>query len=222
MKVLGIETSTKWGSVALSRDGITVALTKWYSNTEGHLPYLTVAIARTLSMGKEGFEGLDLIGVSIGPGSYTGLRVGLATAKALSLAYNIPIKGVLSLKVEVGGVYYPDKAINVLRDAKRGLLYFATYKWVDEKLERVKVERVISPDEALLECEEGIVFGDGVERYREHFRKREDLIYVPYRMFTPSADKVCWLAEEEFRESGPDPLDELEPLYIRPAPPDEG
>lgn len=221
MRVLGIETSTKWGSVALSKDGATISLTKWYSNSEGHLPFIVVAIAKVLSIVKERIEDLDLIGVSIGPGSYTGLRIGLASAKALSLTYNIPLKGVSSLKVEAGSIYYPEKSINVIRDAKRGLVYFATYRWIGEELESVKTERAISPDRAVLECEEGFLIGDGVEQYKDHFEKKIHLIRVPYLLFTPSADKVCKFAEIEFKKSGPDSLEALEPSYIRPAPPEE-
>ena len=89
--ILCIETATKNCSVALAKDGITIALSEFAGEGYGHAEKLHVFINEVLKAGGITFNDLHAVAVSMGPGSYTGLRIGVSTAKGLCYALDIPL-----------------------------------------------------------------------------------------------------------------------------------
>ncbi|RKY01883.1 tRNA (adenosine(37)-N6)-threonylcarbamoyltransferase complex dimerization subunit type 1 TsaB, partial [Candidatus Poribacteria bacterium] len=126
MRVLGIDTSTTTGSIGLI-DGDKVVAEHVLDVMETHSSRLMPAIDQMLKKAGLSIWDVDLIAVSKGPGSFTGLRVGVATAKGLAYALRKPIVGVPSLDVLAFGVKFFDGLICPLLDARRGEVYGAIY-----------------------------------------------------------------------------------------------
>lgn len=132
MRVLGIETSTYAGSVSLVEDFKVINQIE-NDGTEYHSEWLLPAIEKIVNdagYGKENIgECIDAVAVSIGPGFFTALRVGIAVAKGISLSLGVPIVGVSSMDVVAQGVCtYTDRVCAVM-DAKRGEIFAAFYKF---------------------------------------------------------------------------------------------
>ncbi|MBK6550630.1 MAG: tRNA (adenosine(37)-N6)-threonylcarbamoyltransferase complex dimerization subunit type 1 TsaB [Flavobacteriales bacterium] len=99
--ILALETATKLCSVALSRDGVVVAVRELESDALVHAEKLNVFVAEVMAKAGTTFSELDAVAVGIGPGSYTGLRIGLSAAKGLCFALDIPIIGISTLRTLV-------------------------------------------------------------------------------------------------------------------------
>ena len=120
-------------------------------------------------------ETLDVIAVTSGPGSFTGLRIGVTTAKALALALDVPIIGIPTLDVIANNMTHTTKLICPIMDARRNQVYTSLYGWQGEKLERLTEYRACDLDnylEELKEKEKEIVFlGDGIDVYKEKIKE---------------------------------------------------
>ncbi len=128
--ILAIDTATRWLGLALHDGAAVVAETGWRC-LNNHTIELAPAIGATLRRGGVAAADLDGIAVAIGPGSYTGLRVGLAEAKGLSLANGTPLLGVPTLDIVAASFGpLPDK-LAVIAEAGRSRIVAALYKWVN-------------------------------------------------------------------------------------------
>ena len=211
MIVLGIETSTEVGSVALIKDKVVLGEIT-LNQPRNHSAQLIPAIGALLSLLGVDLEDLEGISVGLGPGSFTGLRVGLSTAKGLALALGKPLVGIPSPDA-LARNFPVEGLLCILMDAKRGLLYMGLYR----DGERIGPLRAVSPLGALeaLRGKKVTLVGDGVRLYPEVF---EDVpgfrIYPP--PVHPSAAAVALLGEERLRHGQPDDLSGLTPLYLRP------
>ncbi len=213
MKVLGIETSTPQGSIAISEDGNLLSEIIWNS-LKGHLSILPKAIEFLFETQNLGMNDIDLVAVSIGPGSFTGLRVGLATAKGICISFQKPIKGVSSLKVLASEIYNSERIYPVI-DAKRGLIYAGCYRWENDELVEIMKDELFAPEEFIKRVSEGILIGDGAKRYKDLFSKYKIKIFEYFDY--PYAHNLCRLAQKEFTLKGGDDLQTLEPHYIKPS-----
>jgi|Deesub1362A_J573_1020465.scaffolds.fasta_scaffold02391_6 tRNA threonylcarbamoyladenosine biosynthesis protein TsaB len=161
-------------------------------------------------------EKVDCIGISLGPGSFTSLRVGLATAKGLALGLGKPIVGVSTLDAigKVGVRNFKSKVV-VIIDAKGGMVFYGIYK-MGKKVEGVKVIKV----EELLEklptnC---VVVGEGVEAYRSVIERKLNgkVEFLSPNISSPYGIWVAELAREKYKNGEVDNIDSLQPIYIRP------
>ncbi|MDO8494265.1 MAG: tRNA (adenosine(37)-N6)-threonylcarbamoyltransferase complex dimerization subunit type 1 TsaB, partial [Deltaproteobacteria bacterium] len=126
MKILAFDTTTRQGSVALAEDDLLIA--EEVENFEiTHTERLLPSIDRMLRKAGWQFSDVEGLAVSIGPGSFTGLRIGLAAAKAFALANQIPLVGVSSLLALACNALPTEKPIVPILDAKRGEVYAAVY-----------------------------------------------------------------------------------------------
>ncbi len=174
-----------------------------------------------LARGGASFDALDLIAVGLGPGSFTGLRIGLATAKAIALAHDLPLVGLSSLAAmawqERGR--FPGLLCPVL-DAKRGEIYGALYRVARGKLERVEAEFVAPPDQVAARAarREGptAVFGNLEPDQAGDLERAAagGCTVHPERIF-PRAGAVAQLGRLRQQSHGPDDLASLRPLYVR-------
>jgi tRNA threonylcarbamoyladenosine biosynthesis protein TsaB len=214
MRVLAMDTSTFVGTVAVLRDGALLA--EWSASVRAtHGETLLPHVARALEQAGVPARELELIAVGIGPGSFTGTRIGMATAKGLALAEGKPLRGVSSLRVIAAGMPGELRAVTV--DAQKGELYCALYAFGPAGLaERIAPFHAPPAEAAARLGAFGPVWlaGDGVDRYPEL-----ELQYTraPKYCDVPRAAVLAHEAALEFERHGPSDLASLEPLYVRPS-----
>lgn len=127
MRVLGIETSTRRGSVAVSSDGVVLSA-HFHEEPNAHAERLLGLIERALADAGITRDALDRVAVGVGPGSFTGLRVGIALAQGIALGLGRPLVGVGSLHAMARAVAATDRRVRVpVLDARRGELFVAAY-----------------------------------------------------------------------------------------------
>lgn len=220
MRVLGIETATPVCSVALV-DGM--RLLGEYSVNAGrtHSQRLMPMISALLSEAGLTREDLDGVVVSRGPGSYTGLRIGLTTGKALAFALQRPIAGVPTLEALAHNLSGTGALVCPVLDAKRGEVYTALYQTAGETPETVETPRGVGLRvwlEQLSGRKGQFVFGgDGAEIHRETILEvlgsRARL--APPHSRLPRAASVADLGRRRLEAGGGDDAFGLNPLYLR-------
>ncbi|MEP6863996.1 MAG: tRNA (adenosine(37)-N6)-threonylcarbamoyltransferase complex dimerization subunit type 1 TsaB [Deltaproteobacteria bacterium] len=204
MIVLGIDTSTRFASVAIVQDGAVLAEST--GDGRGHGSDLLVLIDAVCVGAAIGAHDLDAVAVGAGPGSFTGLRIGMATAKGIAFAAKCPLWAVSSLAALAHAELLKRELALVVAvlDARKGEVYTGTYRRDDDRTVLLDVERVISP-EALAPAVGSRLVGDFVESFEGH-----DVVYP----VTPSGKAVALLALEGART---DVLVGGAPTYIRPS-----
>lgn len=223
MKILAIDTSTNLGSVALVRDGRIAAEVSGMVRAR-HGETLLPHVERVLVVASEEIAAVDLIAVGIGPGSFTGLRVGVATAKGLAMASGRPICGVVSLRAIAAAQGQGVNAAVV--DAHKGEVYAALYHHEGLLGTRVVMEPVHGvPAEVAARLKSvtggrplGIA-GSGYRKYASVFDGAlgDSLAAASLIMDHPRAAYIAMEGEQALRERGEDEAATLEPLYVRPS-----
>lgn len=177
-------------------------------------------IEQILSMTKVKKNELDAIAVSIGPGSFTGLRIGLATAKTIAYALDIPIIGVSTLAALA--YHYPvgDVYIAPLLDAQKGNVYISLYTWEDGQLHEAYEPTVKSFDDVLAagqRLDKPVVFlGEkAVAKADEIKAAGGNIIMAMPHVVMPRAANVAMLGLDLLAKGKQDDVMSLEPLYIR-------
>ncbi len=212
MRVLAVDTSTELGSVACLVDGELRAEVSARVRAR-HGETLFILLEQALAHAGLGRSDFDLIGCGIGPGSFTGTRVGVAAAKGLSLATGVPIVGVASLRALARAA--SEEWVAPIVDAYKGEVYAAVYQRADEGL----VERLAPIHGPPLEVATALSrfpdlcrLGSGTRRYSSELPPSRPPIFD-----VPRASIVALEAIERFEREGPDERAELEPLYVRPS-----
>jgi tRNA threonylcarbamoyladenosine biosynthesis protein TsaB len=218
MRILAIETSTRAGGVALIEDGrvvgqrmLNIALTH-----SERLMALVEGLLRDSHWTPSDLEGLAL---SIGPGSFTGLRIGAATVKGLGLALGLPVAPVPTLDALAANLPFANAPVCPLLDARKGEVYLACYRWNGEAMVRESEYQALPPDLAVAGMSAPvIVLGDGVAACRPYFGALGDGLHVaPAAQSTPSAAVVGQIGHEMLAGAGGVSADEIVPLYLRPS-----
>jgi tRNA threonylcarbamoyladenosine biosynthesis protein TsaB len=215
--ILGIETATPQVSVAIGGHEGVLALLE-ISRGRRHAETLVPAIDFLCAQADFGLEDVAVIAVDVGPGLFTGMRVGLATAKALALALRVPMIGISSLDLLAFPHRRADRTVVPVVDARKGEVFYAMYRPVPGGVQQVLAPRVASVDELvadlLARSHEALLVGDGAMRYRDEIRVdvRCELADQAY----PSAGPLVQLAHARaLREEWSQPS-EIQPLYLRP------
>lgn len=199
--ILNIETSTSVCSVALTMDGNVIDRREDYQG-RNHASLLSGYIEDMLGAAKKHELRLDAIAVSMGPGSYTGLRIGLSEAKGLAYALNIPLIGVDTLQTMTVAVMFSDFFDeNVLFapmiDARRMEVYTAVHNFA---LENVMAPQplILDEDSYREQLDRGpvIFFGDGSEKARPLLEKHPNANFITE--IHPLAANMMALAERSF------------------------
>lgn len=201
--ILNIETSTKPCSVALTAEGEILAHYEEFAE-HNHATVLSGFIKGCLDHLREKEMKLDAVAVSIGPGSYTGLRIGLSEAKGLAYALNVPLIGVDTLKLLTVSAFFhndihnPNALFAPMIDARRMEVYTAVHNFALEELMEPQPLILTSVSyEAFLEKGEVYFMGDGSD-------KAKDVITHPSARFLPNVRPVAVdmlaLADAKFRK----------------------
>ena len=220
MRILAIETATSVGSVALL-DGHEVVREIIEQVPQRHLEWLAPAIARALESSGWGPDDVAGVAVSLGPGLFTGLRIGVATAAAWAYARRVPIVGVSTLEVIAAGTVAAgaEGLICPVLDARRGEVAFALFEGMP-RVVRV-VGETIGPVSALVDrMPEGaaITFsGDGIPRIHDAIRTRPRTVIAPEATWSPRAAFVGAIALGRLAHGDHDDPSLLRPVYARGA-----
>jgi len=218
MRLLALETATLAGGAALLDDGhligesrLNIALT--------HSERLMAVVDRLLQDCAWEASSLRALAVSIGPGSFTGLRVGVATAKGLALALDLPIAPVPTLDALAATLPFADAPVCPLLDARKGEVYCSLYRWNGTAMAREWDYLALSPAAAAARLDAPvIVLGDGVAACRPFLaRLGGGLREAPPVQSLPSAALVGALGHAILRAGGGIPAEQLVPLYLRPS-----
>ncbi|MDM8539596.1 tRNA (adenosine(37)-N6)-threonylcarbamoyltransferase complex dimerization subunit type 1 TsaB [Desulfococcaceae bacterium HSG9] len=171
MKILAIDTATLSCSVALVDDDHLLAETTLV-NEQTHSKHIMVLIQQVLDMSGVSVSDVDGFAATHGPGTFTGLRIGMSTVKGLAEAGDKPVAGVSSLAA-LAWQADPSLLICPLIDARRNEVYFAHYRFEDGKLKEVTPEAVGSVDEAIRKiCSPCCFIGSGTSLYDDFIREQ--------------------------------------------------
>lgn len=212
MRVLAIETSTLAGGVALL-DGDRVRGEYLLDVRATHSERLMPAIDRLLR--DAGWAAADVQGlaVAVGPGSFTGLRIGLSAVKGLALALGIPIAAVPTLDAMAATLPFAELPVCPVLDARKGEVYCSLYRWDGREMRREWDYLALAPEalEARL-AEPVIVLGDGAAAIATpHARP------APPHRRAPSPAAVGVMGLSRLRAGSVVPAADLVPIYLRPS-----
>lgn len=211
--ILHIETATKVCSVALSKNGQLIQLAEINEDGYSHGEQLTCLIEKCLLQANVSLQELHAVSISSGPGSYTGLRIGVSTAKGLCYALKIPliaIDSLVSLAV-VGSKSYPHHVLCPMIDARRMEVYSAIYS------PEFNVLKEISPDVideySYAEFGQLICFGDGALKLSDVWKARNE-ITLDTSIFPSAAGQVT-IAFQHFQNNKFEDVAYFEPFYLK-------
>ncbi len=218
MKILAIDTTSLAASVALVDEKKTIAeFTTNYKKT--HSQTIMPMLEYLKNMVELDINTVDYIACSSGPGSFTGLRIGAATAKGLAFALNKKIIPVPTLDALAYNIFMNGQIIAPIMDARRNQVYTAFYKWEDDKF--IRISEYMADDiklvlKKLSRFDKNVVFlGDGVEVYKDIIIEfNSNFIFAPSHINAQRASAVGALAMEYARSGVVDPKD-FELIYLR-------
>lgn len=212
-KILHLETSTKACSVALSVNGNLVALKEDVTEDFSHSENLTLFIQDVLDQSCLELKDLDAVSVVSGPGSYTGLRIGVSTAKGLCYALSIPLISVDSLVSMVSTIKekYPNKNLLSLIDARRMEVFSAIYS-PDLTIVKPISADIIEAD-TYTEFEPLVYFGDGAAKLQEIWASRSNMEFI--QNVNASAIGQMDIAYEKFKNGDFEDVAYFEPFYLK-------
>ena len=211
--VLNIETATTNCSVSLSKDGETLVLKEDNSAGYSHAETLHVFIKDVFEAANINTLDIDAVAVSKGPGSYTGLRIGVSSAKGLCYALNKPLISVSTLESLSHQVKVEEGIIIPMLDARRMEVYSAIFNHNHELIREIKAEILTEDSYADLLKEYKVYFiGNGVT-------KTQQLIQHPNAVFIegklPSANEMGSISEMKHKKSDIEDVAYFEPYYLK-------
>jgi tRNA threonylcarbamoyladenosine biosynthesis protein TsaB len=218
MLILAIETSTSQVGVAIGgHEGVLAQAHS--SRGKRHAENLTPTIDFVRRLARVDLREISCVAVDLGPGLFTGLRVGVASAKAIAHALRVPMIGVPSLDLLAFPVRFSPRRIVATIDARRGELFYAFYRQVPGGVQRLSDHQIGTPDdlasELLASREDCLLVGDGALRYAEAFEGLTKVEVADLGLAYPSATSLVQLAHAQaLREQWVQPWD-LQPLYLR-------
>ena len=218
MLILGLESATAEVGCAIGgHEGVLAS--SHSARGKRHAENLTPAIEFTCRQARVELSEISCVAVDNGPGLFTGLRVGVASGKAIAQALRVPMITVSSLDLVAFPLRFTDRTIAAVIDARRGEVFWAFYRPVPGGVQRISEPAVASPEELVAEVVaqggETLVAGDGAVRYAELFASRPGVEVAGGEHAHPSARSLVQLAHARaLREEWIQPH-EVELLYLR-------
>lgn len=210
--ILHIETATKVCSVALSADGELVQIREFKDDGFAHGEKLTILIGEVLDLEGIQPENLSAVSVSAGPGSYTGLRIGVSTAKGLCYALNIPLISADTLQsmAEVARIVYPDSNLCPMIDARRMEVFSLITNFDAEILKPVSAD--VLDENSYADFEPFVCFGDGAAKMEEIWEERNIIFDLELE---PSAKGQIHAVYQKFLNKEFEDVAYFEPAYLK-------
>jgi tRNA threonylcarbamoyladenosine biosynthesis protein TsaB len=220
MLILGIDTATQQVGCAIGgHEGVLASFQ--VAKGRRHAETLVPAIQFMCEKARIELAEIGAIAVDVGPGLFTGLRVGVATAKAMASALRVPMVGVSSLDLLAFEVRWTSRRIVSVVDARRGEVFYAFYRQVPGGVQRLSEKRCGKPEELCSEIqatgEECLAVGDGALRYAEALQDQIRVEVGDAGLAYPSPAALVQLAHAQaLREQFVNSWD-LQPVYLRKA-----
>lgn len=218
MLVLALDTSTQRTSVAIGTETGTVAALELGGDRVAH-ELVIPALEQLLAWSGASLDQVGGVAVGVGPGQFTGMRVGIATAKALAQARRLPVIGVASLDVMAFMHRWSRRTICPVVDAKRGEVFYAFYRPVPGGVTRMSEFQVGTPEHLSAEVhargEDVLVVGGGGLVYRRAIEDEGLVEFGSPERAHPSAAAMVDLTIPRFLREDFDRLYDLQPIYLR-------
>lgn len=217
MRILALDTASESGSVAVA-DGGDLLAEITAARRETHSRYLMKLIDRALRLSGLSIKEIDGFAVTRGPGSFTGLRIGISTVKGLAWVTQKPIVGISSLSALAVQAGPTSRLICPMLDARNHEVYFGRYRFAGGRLKCELEDHAASPAAAIGGIGEPCLFiGDGAQRYREMITDSlgERALFALSFQHTLRATAIWHLSRFEFSENRTDIAATLVPRYLR-------
>ena len=228
MKILAIESSGMTAGASILEDDTIIAAYE-INHKKTHSQTLLPMIDEICRMTQTDRKTLDAVALSSGPGSFTGLRIGGATAMGIGLALDIPLVPVPTLAAYAYNAWGTDKLICPMMDARRKTVYNGLYRFRNGKLITVKEQRVLPVSELVTELntkwktrEDGsevtvLFLGDGYRVQQEYIEEALTIAHetAPAHLFTPRSAGVAVLAKQYLEEGKSICAADFSPIYLR-------
>ncbi len=212
--ILNIETTTKNCSVSLASNGQVIAIKEINDGAYSHGENLHVFIEDVLKDAVKTFADIRAIAVSKGPGSYTGLRIGVSAAKGLCFGLNIPLIAIDTLGSLAASIQIDEKAVTIpLLDARRMEVYSAVYDSNNKRLREIRAEVIDGHSfNEYLTMGKVYFLGDGAQKCKEIIT-HENAVFLDG--YFPSAQQMAQLSYHKYKISDTEDVAYFEPFYLK-------
>lgn len=218
MKILAIETSTMLGGVAIMDEAEGLIIEIRLNVKTAHSERLMSGIEHALKQSNMNVSDIDVFGVAAGPGSFTGLRIGLSTVKGLSYSTGKPVVSVPTLEAFAWNFSFCNYPICTMLDARKKEVYAAVFRWKDGGFERVVGETSVKPVDLVKTLKGPVVFaGEGALIYRESIMGTagDNALFASAQHMVPSPSNVAFLGLKKAVNGDFCEPAGLVPFYIR-------
>ena len=212
--ILNIETATKNCSVSLAKDGVMLSLVELNENNFSHAEKLHTFILETLKKAEKKMQDIDAVAVSSGPGSYTGLRIGVSAAKGLCFSLDKPLISITTLSSLANAIEVDKGELIVpLLDARRMEVYSAVFSFEKKPIREIQAQ-IIDKDSFSEYLENGKTYflGDGALKCKEMIH-HENAIFL--EGYFPSAKEMVGLSYQKFINNDFEDVAYFEPFYLK-------
>ena len=210
--ILHLETATKVCSVAISNNGTVISIKETVSDGYIHSESLTLFIQDVLNQAQLALADLSAVSVSAGPGSYTGLRIGLSTAKGLCFALNIPLIAIDTLTALKNVIPSGEMPVIPMLDARRMEVYAQVFDANGKTLQ--EIDAIVLTEDSFSDFEPFIVLGDGAAKCKEMWGHRN---ITWNEKVLSSAKGQATIAYEKFQKKEFENLAYFSPIYLKDA-----
>lgn len=218
MKILAIETSTMLGGVAVMDKTSGLIFESRLNVRTTHSERLMTETAHALIQAGLKITDIDVFAAAVGPGSFTGLRIGLSTIKGFSYSTGRPVVSVPTLEAFAWNFPYSGHPVCTMLDARKNEVYAAIFRWCENGFDKVAAEASIKPAELLVNIKEPVIFaGEGAVIYRDTIIESagRNALFAPEHLMVPSPANVAYLGlKKALAGDFSDPVG-LTPFYIR-------
>ena len=216
MLVLAFDTATPVASVALLDEDRVIA-SRYFDIGNQHSPKLFVEMSQLFEISGRNWGELDAVATTTGPGSFTGLRIGLSAAKGICLARRTQLVGISTLEALAARLPYARLPVWALLDARRGQVYAALYETKNGYPEALSEPRALAPETLVEELAgtEILFTGRGASAYRTLLSGLDGAHFAPRPIDNPDAATVGWLGIAKLARRELLKVDGAEPEYLR-------
>ncbi|MFH1782804.1 MAG: tRNA (adenosine(37)-N6)-threonylcarbamoyltransferase complex dimerization subunit type 1 TsaB [Candidatus Omnitrophota bacterium] len=215
LKIIGIDTSSKFLSIGLSEDSSMI--TEEHKLLDrSHSRFLIPYIEDMLKKQDISIDEIDCFFIGLGPGSFTGLRIGVSTVKGLGMGSHKTCMGVPSIDAIAMNVGNEGDTIVPVIDAKRSLVYTSVYTMKKNIRKNETGHLLVNIDTLMEKVSEGSIFlGDGLTLYKDDIKKKcKRAVFMEEKYWYPKASNIIKLGLEKLKTSKNNDLSELDPIYL--------
>ncbi|MDO6674370.1 tRNA (adenosine(37)-N6)-threonylcarbamoyltransferase complex dimerization subunit type 1 TsaB [Tenacibaculum sp. 1_MG-2023] len=211
--ILHIETATKNCSVSVAKKGELLAIQELNDGNYSHAEKLHPFIQQVMQEAKLSFSNIDAVAVSKGPGSYTGLRIGVSAAKGLCFAFDKPLISIETLQSLAHKVSVEEGVVVPMLDARRMEVYAAVYNSKYEQVRDIKAEIIDENSfQEYLSIGKVYFLGDGAEKCKEVIT-HENAVFIDGEF--PSAKEMVKLSFDKYKKNDIEDVAYFEPFYLK-------